>query len=86
MPNMNKTALRTIAIAAGSMLTGALMTGAAFAYQGHMENALHDLQDARAELQAAEGDKGGHRAAAIDLVNRAIYQTNLGIQYANQHG
>jgi len=53
--------------------------GTAAAYQGHMQNALSDLQAAAAQLQAAIPDKGGHRAAAIPLVNQAITQVQEGI-------
>ena len=47
--------------------------------QPHMQNALGDLQAAKAELQAASRDKGGHRAAAVGLVNQAITQVEAGI-------
>ena len=52
------------------------------AYQNHMVNARNDLQSALSELNAATSNKGGHRANAINLVNQAIHETNLGIQYA----
>ncbi|HEY2707711.1 MAG TPA: hypothetical protein VGI95_06630 [Caulobacteraceae bacterium] len=51
-------------------------------HQPHMQNAMADLQAAKAELVAAEADKGGHRVNAINLVNQAIYQVNQGIAYA----
>jgi hypothetical protein len=54
----------------------------ALAAQTHMVTARGYLQSALSELQQAEADKGGHRANAINLVNRAIDQINLGIQYA----
>ena len=47
--------------------------------QPHMQAALQALQNARAELQAAEHDKAGHREKALDLVDRAIHQTELGL-------
>ncbi|HLI66114.1 MAG TPA: hypothetical protein VKU90_07090 [Caulobacteraceae bacterium] len=47
--------------------------------QPHMQNALAALQTARGELQIAERDKGGHRAAALNLVNQAITQVQAGI-------
>lgn len=53
--------------------------------QPFMEAARADLQKAKAELQLAMRDKGGHRAKAVDLVNRAIGQVNAGIQYARRH-
>jgi hypothetical protein len=39
-----------------------------------------DLQAAANELNAAVPDKAGHRVKALDLVNRAINQTNMGIR------
>jgi len=62
------------------LLCGAAMTGTAFAYQGHMWNALHALENAKNQLEVATPDKGGHREDAIDLVNQAIGQVNMGIQ------
>jgi hypothetical protein len=47
--------------------------------QPHMQNALGDLQSARGELQVAEQNKGGHRAAALNLVNQAITQVEAGM-------
>jgi hypothetical protein len=54
--------------------------GTAWAIQTHMINARNALQNALGELQAAEPDKGGHRVNAINLVNQAISEVNLGIQ------
>jgi hypothetical protein len=53
--------------------------------QPFMETARADLQKAKAELQLATRDKAGHRAKAVDLVNRAIGQVNAGIQFARRH-
>jgi hypothetical protein len=50
--------------------------------QPHMQNALGYLQSARGELQVALSDKGGHRVAALSLVNQAISQVQQGIAYA----
>lgn len=52
------------------------------ARQSHMQNALDALRTARNELQLASPGKGGHRAKALDLVNKAIGEVKLGIQYA----
>ncbi len=70
--------LRMTAIVAGSMLAGSLITGTAFAYEGHMVNALHALQAARQQLVVARPD-GGYRAHAIGLVDDAIATVNEGI-------
>ncbi|HKE56622.1 MAG TPA: hypothetical protein VKB46_07970 [Pyrinomonadaceae bacterium] len=53
--------------------------------QPHMEAARDSLQKAKAELQVAEHNKGGHRAKAVGLVNNAIAEVNRGIQFAKKH-
>jgi hypothetical protein len=52
------------------------------AAQSHMKAALNALKNARSELQMANSNKGGHRAKAIDLVNKAITEVQRGIEYA----
>jgi hypothetical protein len=47
--------------------------------QPHMESALALLQQAKGELQNAEHDKGGWRAAAVGGVTTAINETKRGI-------
>jgi hypothetical protein len=59
-----------------------LGAGTAYAVQTHMLNARDALQQAQSELQLADADKGGHRVNAINLVQQAIDQVNLGIQFA----
>jgi hypothetical protein len=54
--------------------------------QGHMVNALNDLQAANNELSQASHDKGGHRVNAIQLVNQAINEVNAGIAVGETHG
>ena len=56
--------------------------GYAAAAQPHMSAALADLQSAKAELQVAEHNKGGHRVKALEYVNSAIAETQLGIAAA----
>jgi hypothetical protein len=58
---------------------GAFAAGLAYAAQPHMEAALNALLTAQTELNVAEHNKGGHRAKALDLVERAIQQVRLGI-------
>ena len=53
--------------------------------QPFMEAARTDLQRAKAELQLATRDKGGHRGKAVTLVNQAIGEVNAGIGYARRH-
>ncbi|GMU54055.1 MAG: hypothetical protein AMXMBFR33_32010 [Candidatus Xenobia bacterium] len=44
-----------------------------------------DLEQARENLQATTPDKGGHRAKALVLVNRALEQVKLGIAADRRH-
>jgi carbohydrate-selective porin OprB len=67
------------------VLIGGFVAGRAHAAQPHMQAALGHLRNARTELNAAMADKGGHRAAAIRLVNDAIGQVEAGIEYARTH-
>ena len=53
--------------------------------QPHMEAALDKLRSARANLEAATDDKGGHRAKALDHVNKAIDEVKKGIEYDRTH-
>lgn len=57
-----------------------MLAGNALAYQSHMWNAKADLQQSLRQLNMAKSDKAGHRVQAINLVNQAIVQVNLGIQ------
>jgi len=50
--------------------------------QPHMRAALDHLQGAKAELQSAVADKGGHRVRAISLVDQAIGEVEAGMEYA----
>jgi len=69
----------------GAIVMFGCLTGRATAAQPHMQAALDHLKAAKAELDAADPDKGGHRAAAIRLVNDAIVQVEKGIRFAAQH-
>jgi uncharacterized membrane protein len=68
-----------------ALVAGAVVAATGFGYavgqaqQPHMQAALGDLQGAKAELQVAEHNKGGHRANALGLVNQAIAEVNAGI-------
>ena len=53
--------------------------------QHHMSAALDRLQGAKAELEAAEHDKGGHRAKALQLTQEAIEEVKAGINFDNKH-
>lgn len=53
--------------------------------QPHMRAALTSLRAARAHLEKAVPDKGGHRVKAIALVDDAIKETEVGIEFDNRH-
>jgi hypothetical protein len=63
--------------------TAMMSVQSARADQPHMKSALESLRTARAELEQARPDKGGHRAEAIRLLDQAIEQTKQGIDYAD---
>jgi hypothetical protein len=71
-----------VGVLAGMMIFGA---GVALAEQGNMEAALMHLNEAKASLERAEHNKGGHREKALKEVNEAIHHVQEGIEYANQH-
>lgn len=73
---------KSIALALGVTLASGVFVGQALAYQEHMHAALDALRTARAELERAEPNKGGHREAAIRLVDQAIDETQAGIAFA----
>lgn len=75
--------MKTIKTASISLLVLAAMSFApAFAGQPHMQAALRHLRDARASLEKAIPNKGGHRERAIELVNQAIAQIEEGERVA----
>jgi hypothetical protein len=67
------------------ILATGFIAGRATAAQPHMVTALDHLRAARTSLEKADADKGGHRAAAIDLTDRAIHEVEEGIGYARHH-
>jgi outer membrane murein-binding lipoprotein Lpp len=68
------------------VLVGGYLAGCASGSgQPHMNAALDELRSARSELDAAMTDKGGHRAAAIALVDEAIDEVKAGIEFASTH-
>ncbi len=53
--------------------------------QPHMRAALEHLRAARAELEAASHDKGGHKIAALKAIDQAIEHVREGMKYSNRH-
>ncbi len=71
---------RTIIILVTGILIGGAAGSLAGIHQPHMIAALDALKRAKAELQQGEHDKGGHRVKALEFVDRAIMQTEKGIE------
>ena len=72
-------ALLTLALVSG------FVAGRASAVQNHMISARNHLRLAKEQLEAAEEDKGGHRVAALKLINDAIAEVDAGIEFARHH-
>ncbi|MEY2413710.1 MAG: hypothetical protein QOD84_2316 [Acidobacteriaceae bacterium] len=54
-------------------------------HEPHMSAAYGHLREAKAELERAAPNKGGHRERALELVNQAIHQVEEGERYFDQH-
>ena len=54
-------------------------------HEPHMSAAYGHLQQARAELERAAPNKGGHRERAMQMVDQAMQQIEEGEQYYQQH-
>jgi hypothetical protein len=85
--NATMTRIATIALF-GSLMVAPLAMSSANAQppcvgNRNMCDALNALQQARASLQRADSNKGGHRAQAIRSVDQAIQQVRNGIRYSN---
>ena len=72
-------------IATATLLALMLSTQLYAEKQPRMHEALKHLQAAKAQLKKGSHDKGGHRAKALDLVNRAIKQVRKGIKFDNRN-
>ena len=55
-------------------------------HEPHMSAAYGHLQQAKAELERAAANKGGHREKAMQMVDQAMRQIEEGEQYYQQHG
>ena len=53
--------------------------------QPYMRAARTELQQARAQLQRATHNKGGHRVKAIEYINAALGEVNLGMRFDRRH-
>jgi hypothetical protein len=54
-------------------------------HEPHMSAAMGHLEQAKAELEKAAPNKGGHRERAMQLVDQAMQQVQAGEQYYLQH-
>ncbi|HYM59920.1 MAG TPA: hypothetical protein VEZ11_03390 [Thermoanaerobaculia bacterium] len=68
-----------------TVVVAGYLAGCATGGQPHMAAALDELRAARADLEAALSDKGGHRGRAIALVDEAIEEVRAGMEYARTH-
>jgi hypothetical protein len=69
-----------IGLASALLFSAGVVIGA----QPHMQNALEALHNANSELEKASHNKGGHRERAIELINKAIYEVQDGMDYARR--
>ena len=74
-----------IALLVVTAIASGFVAGRVSADQPHMQAALDHLRIARAELEKADRDKGGHRAAALKLTADAIAEVERGIVYDRHH-
>ncbi|HVR37624.1 MAG TPA: hypothetical protein VMU84_00900 [Thermoanaerobaculia bacterium] len=74
-----------VALALVVVIATAFIGGRLSAAQPQMQAALTNLRQARANLDRATADKGGHREKALVLVNQAIDEVQEGIQYDRRH-
>lgn len=79
---MRKTLIGAVVAAA---FAGGALVGGAVADQPKMHSALQNLRQARADLQDAAPDKGGHRNRALAATNNAINQVEAGIAFDRRH-
>lgn len=74
---------KVTAIASTAALSVTLGSIALAGNQPNMEASLVKLREARAALEKAEHNKGGHRQKAIELTDQAIVEITKGINYAD---
>ena len=74
--------MKTLTMLAVILTISTFGLNSAHAGQPHMDRALEHLRAARAELQAAEENKGGWRVRALENVDRAIRETENGRAFA----
>jgi len=78
------TSFALIAMLAAALGTGVVQRAGADV-QPKMREALTGLKVAATALEAADRDKGGHRAKALELTKAAIGEVEAGIKFDNNH-
>ena len=78
----------TLVVLAGLSLysLGNPQTAGMARHEPHMSAAMGHLEQAKAELEKAAANKGGHRERAMQLVDQAMQQVQEGEQYYEQNG
>lgn len=66
-------------------IVAVLSAGSVLADQGNMDAAIAHLREARAALERAVPNKGGHRERALSQVDAAIRECKAGIVWARNH-
>jgi len=79
------TSFALIALLAATLGRAAVLNTASAEPQPRMREALDQLRAAASSLEAADHDKAGHRAKALELTRAAIGQVEAGIKFDNQH-
>ncbi len=77
--------LAALSVGAGALGALSAAGDAAAETQPHMRVALEALRTADKELREAVPDKGGHRAAALELLQKVISEVEKGIAYDNKN-
>jgi hypothetical protein len=68
------------------IVAGLSLSSSAMAETPRMKLALKNLQEAKTALAEASADKGGHRVAAMKLIDQAMKEVQAGIEFDKTHG
>ena len=86
---MRSSRLKDVAVGAALGLvlvgTGAYAAGKKWPWHPVLKKAENQLTRAKATLESASHDCGGHRMAAIKAIEQAIQEVQQGREYANAH-
>ncbi len=74
-----------VALLVIAAIASGFYAGRASADQPMMQSALDHLRAAKADLERATADKGGHRERAIRHTNAAIAEVEKGITFDRRH-